>query len=88
MSEDMGAKTVGVVLELRDDVDPWFPRSYSRWRSKRLQKQLGQPLSENVILLGDAKWDWRPEEVAVWINESVSDPASRARWGDGASIGT
>jgi len=80
-SENMGAKTIGVVLELRNGADPWFPEWYSRWLSKRSQKQLGQPLSENVILLEDAKWDWRPEEVAAWINESVNDATSRARWG-------
>ena len=81
-SEDMGAKTIGVILELRNDADLWFPEWHSHWLSKRLQKQLGQSLAENVILLEDAKWDWRPEEVAAWINESVNDPASRARWGD------
>lgn len=81
-----GTVTIGVILELKPDARPWPSIGCSRSLSKRLQDRVAEPLCESVVQLTDSKWDWRPEEAATWINESVSDPASRERWGGPESL--
>lgn len=71
-----------VILELAPDARSWPNAKWAKKASNKLQKQLGQPLSDNVVVLHGAWWNWRAEEVAAWINEAVNDPASRARWGE------
>lgn len=70
-----------VILELAPGARSWPNAKWAKKASNQMQKRLGQPLSDNVVVLHGQWWNWRPEEVAAWINESVSDPASRERWG-------
>ena len=75
------AGTGAVILELTPGARSWPNAKWAKKASNRLQKQLGQPLSDNVVVLLGPRWNWCPEEVAAWINESVNDLESRARWG-------
>lgn len=74
---------VGVLLELKPDVPHPFSPKWAKWWSTELTKRFGGPISENALLLEDDKWDWNPEEVARWINESSGDLEARARWATG-----
>lgn len=77
-----------VILELRAEAPAWPNTKSAKKVSKRLQKQLGQSLSDNVFALVGPWWDWQPEEVAAWINESIADPERRSRWETAATAAT
>ena len=70
-----------MILELAPDARSWPNAKWAKKASNKLQKQLGQPLSYNVVVLRDPWWNWHPEMVAAWINESVNNPAARECWG-------
>lgn len=70
----------GILIELADDArHPWGPK-HAKWVSQQLEQRFGQLISAKAVLLEDDKWDWNAEEVAGWINESVSRPETRATW--------
>ena len=75
------AKAGAVILELTPGARSWPNAKWAKKASNQLKKRLGQPLSDNIVVLHDPWWNWRPEEVAAWINDSINDPASCVRWG-------
>jgi hypothetical protein len=70
----------GVLIELKPDVPHPFGPKWAKWSSKELSKRFGETIAGTAVLLYDDKWDWNPEQVAQWINESASDPVARERW--------
>ena len=75
-----GDEDVGVLVELNPGVSQPLGPKHSAYVSKKLQKQFGEVVSDNVILLNHHKWDWDAELVATWINESANDPGIRVKW--------
>ena len=70
----------GILIELADDArHPWGAK-HAKWVREQLEQRFGQLISAKAVLLEDDKWEWNAEEVAGWINESVSRPETRARW--------